>query len=137
MRVPTAEEFRWFPFVMYPVTTLPGTACRAGPALPRRIARRDDPAHPVDDPSAFGVAELDEGRVVRAGQTHYPPSDMALVGVYPSSPAIFEAARHAFPVGSWRAEITEAIQTLIDDGHDVRLKWSWLKGRTPVSWPTC
>jgi glucose-1-phosphate thymidylyltransferase len=83
----------------------------------------------VDDPENYGVAELDGSKVARlVEKPKEPRSDLALVGVYMFTPAIFEAARAIEP--SWRneLEITDAIQWLIDRGlrvdpHTVRGWW--------------
>jgi glucose-1-phosphate thymidylyltransferase len=74
----------------------------------------------VEDPRAFGVAELDGDQVVRL--TEKPPepkSDLALVGVYMFQPGIFEVCRSLEPSGRGEYEITEAIQALIDQGKRV------------------
>ncbi|MEA2458477.1 MAG: glucose-phosphate thymidylyltransferase [Thermoleophilaceae bacterium] len=83
----------------------------------------------VPDPENYGVAELDGDKVARlVEKPKQPKSDLALVGVYMFTPAIFEAARAIEP--SWRneLEITDAIQWLIEQGlrvdpHIVRGWW--------------
>ena len=119
----TAEEFiGGSPFVMY----LGDNLLRDGIRGLVDTSRRDEPdalilLTPVDDPSSYGVAELDGERIVRLiEKPKDPPSNLALVGVYLFSSSIFDAARALEP--SWRGEyeITEAIQGLIDDGHRVQ-----------------
>ncbi|MET0811346.1 MAG: glucose-1-phosphate thymidylyltransferase [Thermoleophilaceae bacterium] len=85
---------------------------------------------PVPDPEHYGVAELDNGRVARlVEKPKEPKTDLALVGVYMFTSAIFDAARSIEP--SWRdeLEITDAIQTLVDRGLrvDPHIVHGWWK----------
>jgi glucose-1-phosphate thymidylyltransferase len=74
----------------------------------------------VQNPEQFGVAELDNGTVVRL--TEKPPkprSDLALVGVYMFDDSIWEAVKAIRPSARNELEITDAIQWLIDHGKSV------------------
>jgi glucose-1-phosphate thymidylyltransferase len=119
----TAEEFIGdSPFVMYLGDNLLADGLRGLVST----FREEEPdalilLTPVDDPQSYGVAELDGERIVRLiEKPKDPPSNLALVGVYLFAPPIFEAARALKP--SWRGEleITEAIQSLIEQGKTVR-----------------
>jgi glucose-1-phosphate thymidylyltransferase len=75
----------------------------------------------VPDPQMFGVAELADGKVVKlVEKPQVPKSDLALVGVYMFSPAVFESVKRIKPSFRNELEITDAIQDLIDRGLDVR-----------------
>jgi glucose-1-phosphate thymidylyltransferase len=75
----------------------------------------------VDNPGEFGVAELEEGRVVGLEEKpKQPKSDYALVGVYMFNEKIFEAVDNIEPSGRGELEITDAIQYLIDQGFVVK-----------------
>ncbi len=75
----------------------------------------------VPNPSEMGVAELENGRVLRlVEKPKEPKSDLGIVGIYMFDHHIFEAADNIKP--SWRneLEITDAIQYLIDHGLQVQ-----------------
>ncbi len=128
----TAEEFLGqTPFVMY----LGDNLLRDGISELVAAFRSEAPdalilLTPVDDPEHYGVAELDDGKVARlAEKPPEPKTNLALVGVYMFTPAIFEAARAIEPSGRGELEITDAIQQLVDSGLrvDPHIVHGWWK----------
>lgn len=118
----TAEEFLGAdPFVMY----LGDNLLRDGITGLVEAFRSNEPdalilLTQVLDPEHYGVAELDGERIVRlVEKPKDPPSDLALVGVYMFTPAVFEAARAIEPSARGELEITDTIQHLVDTGHTV------------------
>jgi glucose-1-phosphate thymidylyltransferase len=125
----TAEDYLGQnPFVMY----LGDNLLRDGIIDLVEVFRRSKPdalilLTRVADPSSYGVAELNGDRVVRlVEKPKDPPSDLALVGVYMFTPAIFEAAHSINPSGRGELEITDAIDTLI--ASDRRVEPHIVKG---------
>ncbi|AFO59134.1 MULTISPECIES: glucose-1-phosphate thymidylyltransferase [unclassified Natrinema] len=76
----------------------------------------------VEEPSRYGIADTDErGDVVGlVEKPENPSSDLALVGVYAFTPAIFDQIQRLET--SWRGEyeLTDAIQGLFKEGHRVQ-----------------
>jgi len=114
-----AEEFLGdSPFVMY----LGDNLLKEGIAPFVRDFKRSEPdalilLQRVKDPSAYGIAELQDGRVVQlVEKPSEPRSDLALVGVYLFTTAVFESVKAITPSARGELEITDAIQHMIDRG---------------------
>jgi len=72
----------------------------------------------VADPRSYGIAELDpDGRVSRLVEKPAEPrSDLALVGVYLFTAAVFDSVKAIRPSPRGELEITDAIQHMVDRG---------------------
>jgi glucose-1-phosphate thymidylyltransferase len=110
------------PFVMYlgdnllnkGITPFVEEFKREKPAAQILLAR-------VPDPQMFGVAQLEDGKVIRLVEKPSEPiGDLALVGVYMFGPEVFESVHRIKPSLRNELEITDAIQDLIDRGLTVR-----------------
>ena len=78
----------------------------------------------VEDPSKFGVAEIDEkGKLVKLVEKPKTPiSHYALIGAYFLTPKIFSAIKRLKPSRRGEYEITDALQTLIQEGCNVEYR---------------
>ena len=88
----------------------------------------------VDDPSKFGVAELDGTKIKKI--TEKPkdsPSNLAVIGIYFLTPKIFEIINNLKPSQRGELEITDALQMLLSNGtvdYDTVTGW-WKDTGTP------
>ncbi len=72
----------------------------------------------VDDPSRFGVANLDGDRIIKlVEKPKQPESNWAMAGMYIFGPQIWSVLPDLKPSARGEYEITDAIQMLVDRGE--------------------
>ena len=89
----------------------------------------------VSDPSRFGIAEIEDGRIIRVVEKPAdPPSNLAIAGVYLFRPSIFDAIGRIKPSSRNELEITDAIQVAVSAGQRVasyQLQGWWIDAGKP------
>lgn len=74
----------------------------------------------VPNPSEYGIVSHEDGAVTAIVEKPAdPPSDLANLGIYTFTPEVFEVIEAIDPSERGEYEITDALQTLIDEGTDV------------------
>ena len=75
----------------------------------------------VDTPEQFGIATVDDNGDILSlvEKPDDPPSDLAIIGVYVFSPAIFDAVEAIEPSDRGELEITDAIHLLLEEGGPI------------------
>ena len=77
----------------------------------------------VEDARDFGVVQLSQGKVVRIHEkAENPPSNMANAGLYLFTPDIFGAISRTPKSPRGEYEITDSLQLMIDEGHNIAYK---------------
>ena len=74
----------------------------------------------VNNPSRFGIAEIDNGKIKNIiEKPKNPPSNLAVTGIYLLTPKIFEVIENLKP--SWRneLEITDALDILLKQNNNI------------------
>lgn len=77
--------------------------------------------HEVEDPRAFGVAVIENGKIRKIiEKPEKPPSNLATVGIYFfSSPKVFDIIAAQKPSKRGEYEIADTLQAMIDHGFSV------------------
>lgn len=75
----------------------------------------------VEDPRRFGVVTVQGDRILKlVEKPEVPESNLAIAGLYFFGPQLWEVLPNLKPSARGEYEITDAIQLLVDGGHDVR-----------------
>lgn len=91
----------------------------------------------VEDPERFGVAELEEDRIVGIEEKpDQPKSEFAVTGIYMFDPQVFELIRNLKPSSRGELEITDVNNHYIENGtmkYSILDGW-WTDAGTPESY---
>lgn len=91
---------------------------------------------PKEEAQRFGVAEVEEGRIVRIVEKPAdPPSDMVQTGCYMYDDRLFDFIRTLSPSARGELEVTDLNNVYIDEGtmtYDVLDGW-WTDAGTPLT----
>jgi glucose-1-phosphate thymidylyltransferase len=80
----------------------------------------------VPDPERFGVAEIENGKLVRVVEKPIQPrSNLAVIGIYMYDSRVFDIIKTLKPSGRGELEITDVNNAYIEEG---KMTWEMLQG---------
>jgi glucose-1-phosphate thymidylyltransferase len=80
----------------------------------------------VPDPERFGVAEIENGKLVRVVEKPVQPrSNLAVIGIYMYDSRVFDIIKTLKPSGRGELEITDVNNAYIEEG---KMTWEMLQG---------
>ena len=74
----------------------------------------------VENPSRFGIADVENGKITKIMEKpKVPPTNLAVTGIYFLTQKIFDVIERLKPSGRNELEITDALQMLLEENHNV------------------
>jgi glucose-1-phosphate thymidylyltransferase len=72
----------------------------------------------VDNPSRFGIADIQDGKIKKIMEKpENPPTNLAVTGIYFLTPIIFDIIKRLKPSQRNELEITDALDMLLNENH--------------------
>jgi len=72
----------------------------------------------VDNPSRFGIADIQDGKIKKIMEKpENPPTNLAVTGIYFLTPIIFDIIKRLKPSRRNELEITDALDMLLNENH--------------------
>ena len=74
----------------------------------------------VDNPTRFGIADVKDGKILKIMEKPKdPPTNLAVTGIYFLTTKIFDVIDRLKPSGRNELEITDALQMLLEENHNI------------------
>ena len=87
----------------------------------------------VDNPSRFGIADVKDGKILKIMEKpKNPPTNLAVTGIYFLTTKIFDVIDRLKPSSRNELEITDALQMLLEEKHNISYNVILITGKILV-----